>query len=172
MAPASDDVGGVTWVGFSHFGSARVNWTVAGTKRRRVRGTFRRSGNFETSRRFRKLTSSLRRRRERRGRSRPSPEARERKGFVSVLRVGLRISYSILSGRDSSRLPSGDRRGGERGLMFICFRCESSISFSPLESGRDAQRKVLWRAGRVVRFGNSRLLRQKRKRRGRSRPSL
>ena len=51
-----------------------------------------------------KFISSLRRRRKPRGRSRPSLEARGRKKFVPVLRVGLRFCSSITSEGDPSRL--------------------------------------------------------------------
>ena len=58
-------------------------------------------------------------RRERRGRSEPSPEAQGRKGFVPVLRVGLRVSCSIMSGGDSSRLRCvGVLRGGRSMVNF------------------------------------------------------
>ena len=66
------------------------------------RGVLRRPDHSGISLYLLKLTSSLRRRCERRGKSRPSPEARGKKGFVAVLRLGLRISCSITLGGDSS----------------------------------------------------------------------
>ena len=91
-------------VGFSHFGLQKSIGRRQGRNADGLWGMFRRPGKLGTSHRLRKLTSALRRRRKQRGRSEPSLEARGRKEFVPVLRVGLRISFSITSGGDSSRL--------------------------------------------------------------------
>ena len=70
--------------------------TAAGAKRGRTAGdvsSARQPRNFSLEAHF--VSAG---KRERRGRSVPSSEARGRKGFVPVLRVGLRISLSITSG--------------------------------------------------------------------------